>query len=135
MFQKMQPKSAKLRHYSLSRQKSKNFWKDFTQDRTLCTPTLLARWMFLHLWQRHSRLNAGFVSGCWSICRIFSRPAIFFVHINQILANVHKLGLQLCLWNAIRNIVLRDVVLKCRSGQNVSSKQRQGRRDYNNNKK
>ena len=44
MCQKMPPKSAKLRHYSLSRQNSVKFWKDFTPDRIFFTPTLLACW-------------------------------------------------------------------------------------------
>ena len=38
----MPPKSAKLRHYSLSRQNSVKFCKYFTQDRVFFTPTLLA---------------------------------------------------------------------------------------------
>ena len=39
---------------------------------------------------RYKRLNIGHVCGCWSISRSFSRPSIFVVHINQILANVHN---------------------------------------------
>ena len=38
----MPPKSAKLRYYSISRQNSVRFCKDFTPDRICFTPTLLA---------------------------------------------------------------------------------------------
>ena len=43
MCQKMPPKSAILRHYSLSRQNSVTFCKDFTPYRIFFTPTLFAR--------------------------------------------------------------------------------------------
>ena len=41
---KIPPKTAKSQHYSLFRQNSVKFCKDFTQDRIFFTPTLLARW-------------------------------------------------------------------------------------------
>ena len=50
MCQKMPPKSAKLRHYSISRQNSVKSCKHITQDRIFFTPVLLARWYVLHLW-------------------------------------------------------------------------------------
>ena len=47
MCQKMPPKSAKLRNYSLSQQNSVKFSKDFTPDKFFFTPTLLVRWCVL----------------------------------------------------------------------------------------
>ena len=44
MCQKMAPKSTKLKHHSLSQQKSIKFCKDLTLERIFFTPTLFAQW-------------------------------------------------------------------------------------------
>ena len=81
---KMPPKSAKLRHYSLSQQNSIKFCKKITRDRIFCTRTLFAH---SEIFASHGPTYATFFSPyrpLWMLPSaqvLFSECEVNFLHI------------------------------------------------------
>ena len=79
----------KSQHYSLSRQNSVKFGKDFNQDRICITPTLLAHWyIFASLGVRCQVSGVTFFlsfgrASWWSICYQAVLPRLVFGGRNQ----------------------------------------------------